>query len=638
MRYLAVLLVSWMLWGCGGGGGGASNGSTASASTRVVGMAAVGNGIGGRIFLSDANGQQMFVDTTDGHFSALLGALKPPLLLKAQWSDGSGLHWLYSFSNQGGTANITPLTHLLVSAASGATADSLFDAPSTAGFAAVQQALPAALTQMQDSLQPLMHQYAVAGANPITDDFAADHTGMDALLDRVSLQSNGATLTLSDKTSGAVLLSASTQPPTHAVRASTWGPSDAAQAADVAIAVNGQGLGLVLWCEPVDGQILLKARWLDGSHPAQTLDGLGNAAAPRLAFDGAGNAIALWSRNSASRSSVWASRFQVGSGQWSPALQLSSDAWANAQGPDLALDPAGDAIAVWQQGVSATGPSDGWIARFSAASASWSAATRATDGSNKAYGLRVALNANGQGLLAWQQQRGDGSSPVLQAADVWVRSLDSTSAWGVAQRLNAQAGVVAAAYLFGPIDVAVNANGVGAVLWSQRLQPTQPMQVQAALYTPGGGWGDAQLVSGAVSDDGYAARVALDGSGNALVVWQQQTAYSLYGGSNRYVAGVGWGVAGHFVDSKQGDALPPTLAMDAQGNAVVVWLRWAANAQEDLMMARFNTRSGWDLPQVVAPVSAGVGISRNVPALALNSSGQAQVVWGLAPSAVASWL
>src|SRR5438309_8882326 len=88
---------------------------------------------------------------------------------------------------------------------------------------------------------------------------------------------------------------------------------------------------------------------------------------PQVALDPAGNAIAVWSRTGTTSPHphvVQAAVRPVGGG-WQPAQDLSvpgPDAGQDADSPQIALDAAGNAIAVWYGGgviQAAVRPADG---------------------------------------------------------------------------------------------------------------------------------------------------------------------------------------------------------------------------------------------------------------------------------------
>ena len=83
-------------------------------------------------------------------------------------------------------------------------------------------------------------------------------------------------------------------------------------------------------------------------------------------------------------------------------------------------------------------------------------------------------------------------------------------------------------------------------------------------------WGTAQLIE---TDSGwaYSPQVGVDGSGNAVAVWQQSdgTRNSIW--SNRYLEGTGWGTAQLIETDNSGGASSPQVGVDGSGNAVAVW-------------------------------------------------------------------
>ncbi len=651
MQWFLSIFVALALVACGGGGGsgaaggsGANNGAggagTAGNVIALRGVAAVGAAVSGRIYMLDASGNERYVDSTDGNFHFNLAGLNAPVLLKVQWADSIGSHRLYSFASADGIANISPLTDFVVAvAAGGGSPDALYAAPNARAFAALQSKLPDAIALMRTYLQPFMVRYGVIGANPITFGFVPDHTGMDALLDNISISYSAGNVALVDKTTQTTLLTAPLANLHLAVTSADWGPADALVATDTRVALDRSGQGLVLWTELVNGSHRLKARRMNSADPGMTLSTAGDAAAPRLAVDGTGNALAVWTQYSNARNSVWASRYMASLNLWdAPRMVSSPGAVAHAELPDLSVDQAGNAIAVWQQGDGRNNHSDAWAARYSVGSGDWSAAAMVSDGINSAHSLRVAVNASGQGLLAWEQERGDGSASTTQPTDIWVRTYSTSAGWASATLVNASAGKANTAYVYGNLALDVNAKGHAAVLWSHRALPSKPMVVDAALYVPAQGWQDAARIVLASTEDCYDPVVALDDAGNAMAVWQQQTDYGAYGGSNRYVAGQGWGTPGHFVDSRLGDAFLPSLAMDGAGNATVVWYRWSSTNAVDLMINRFTPDGGWATATVFAPLGTSDSMVRPLPQVAANAAGQTVVVWGAMLSAVASWL
>ena len=76
-------------------------------------------------------------------------------------------------------------------------------------------------------------------------------------------------------------------------------------------------------------------------------DNAGSAYSPRIAFDGSGNAIAVWYQNDGTRANITANRFNGTS--WGTAELIETDNAGHAEYPEIAFDGSGNAIAVWQQ-------------------------------------------------------------------------------------------------------------------------------------------------------------------------------------------------------------------------------------------------------------------------------------------------
>ncbi|HEY4956537.1 MAG TPA: hypothetical protein VII31_01880, partial [Caldimonas sp.] len=314
LRWLFLFLCG-LLSACGGGGDGVVTAPAQSGAPALTlsGTAATGAPIAGRIYLKDAAGAEQFVDTTDGRFTFTVTGLTPPFMLKAQWSANGAVQSLYSFAPTAaiGTVNITPLTHMALVSAAGATAlDAAYASGSASAFASIAAALPTVLVQVQRTFAPLFAAQGVAHANPFVDAFVADHLGMDAVLDSVSVSYLAGTVTVADKASGALVLEAASADLAHAIAMPAWSVQDAALAADLNVAVSTGGEGLAVWSEPVAGRLAIRARFLSAQGgSATTLSTSGDAGLPKPAFDAAGNAVVVWAQYENGRNDIWAARY-----------------------------------------------------------------------------------------------------------------------------------------------------------------------------------------------------------------------------------------------------------------------------------------------------------------------------------------
>lgn len=652
MKTFLTMLVCVVMTACGGGGesgtasatgsgvasgsgnvsgseaGTGSGSSDPSSSATLSGVAATGSAIVGRIYLKDAASHEQFVDTTNGSYTFSLTGVTSPYMLKAEWVANGTTKTLYSFASSSGTANITPLTNMaVIAAAAGVTLDSIYAAPSTNAYGSIATALPAAITDLQKALAPLLAKYSSSTLNPITGVFAPDHTGMDALLDSVRIAYQSGDVTVTDTASGAIVLDAPSGDISHGLTVADWSANDAMIANDPDVAVDVSGKDLVVWSEQVASKYVIRARFMTGtSASAVTISTSGDSSLPRVAYDGSGNATAVWAQYENNRNDIWTSHFVAANNTWSGPSRISTaNAVDSAYVPDIAVDGTGNAIVTWHQGDGRTNHFDAWSARYVASSNAWGAPALISDGINSAYDCRVAVNVAGQGIIAWEQGQGDGTTVSNGPKDIWGRSVGSAGTLGTSIRLNAVAGNVNGVY--GQVAVAVDSNGNGAALWVQS-GTGQPFVIQAAMYSASSGWQASAVITNNVLESSYGPHLAFDSAGNAIAVWQQQDGFTAFGGTNRYVAGVGWGVSGTFASSALGDVYDPRVAMDGAGNATVVWYQ-TEQAGTNVRINRYLVGSGWGAPVILSTTSTDGMSTYPVPRVAANVAGQAIAVWGI---------
>lgn len=146
-------LAAAVLVACGGGGGGGS-----ASSATVAGTAATGAAIAsGTVTLKCVSGTTSAVTTgTDGSFTVDVSGVTLPCLARVDYKDASGTaQKLHSYVGAAGTANITPVTDLVVSKlATGpsATAFDTFDASKVKALTTtqVQTAIAAVRTYLAE--------------------------------------------------------------------------------------------------------------------------------------------------------------------------------------------------------------------------------------------------------------------------------------------------------------------------------------------------------------------------------------------------------------------------------------------------------------------------------------------------------
>lgn len=198
------------LVGCGGGGGSYAPATGGSSSGGISGVAAVGSPItpsmNGVVALKDYSSPAKTLSTpTDatGAYSfsaAQLAGTNAPYMLEISYQLGGVSYWLHSAAtaadvSANATINITPLTDLVIANLAGDIARNLFNKGnfSTTLTAAKLQAGASALAAQ---LLPILNAQGVdAAVDLLHQSFRADGSGLDAVLDSLSITVDAATKT-----------------------------------------------------------------------------------------------------------------------------------------------------------------------------------------------------------------------------------------------------------------------------------------------------------------------------------------------------------------------------------------------------------------------------------------------------------
>ena len=129
----------------------------------------------------------------------------------------------------------------------------------------------------------------------------------------------------------------------------------------------------------------------------------------RIGSDAGGNALVLWTESDGMRTALKAMRLDHAGAACSAVQVIDSAVGGGAGRADLAVDPLGHAIAIWQQ-FEGGRPDDGSrsniaINRFDGATGTWASAVLAETQPGNAISPRASANG-GQALLGWIQAEG----------------------------------------------------------------------------------------------------------------------------------------------------------------------------------------------------------------------------------------
>lgn len=186
-----------------------------------------------------------------------------------------------------------------------------------------------------------------------------------------------------------------------------WSPSVMIDSGDAyssgpRIVSIGNGVFAAAWDQTLDQQLSLHATYFDGQSwfPPVPLDiGNGNGAGgARLASNGQGKAMAVWTRIEGGSASFWSAAFD-GSGWRAPLQVIGPTNLGIRAGPTLAIDASGRPLVAWtlsggtNQAVEYTALDD--------RSNQWTQAVRLSTGDVEPTSPALAVNRDGQAVIAW---------------------------------------------------------------------------------------------------------------------------------------------------------------------------------------------------------------------------------------------
>ena len=350
--------------------------------------------------------------------------------------------------------------------------------------------------------------------------------------------------------------------------------------------------------------------------PANLVEETGSVGHLQVAVDGQGDAMGVWqSEDGKLEGGVFSyearTAFRPAGGTWQAPERLSPYG-QSADDAKVAFDAHGDAFAVWGAYSSNVPEGDAHFsiqAAFRPAGGTWQAPVDLSP--VEAPGSvhpSLAVDALGDAIVTWNRGEGPAGGPVQEAfrpaGGAWQAPVDVTQGneWGDFSQ------------------VAFDRHGNALAMW-------QGDGLQSAFMPAGGTWQPPSIVG---SELVAGSDFAVDGRGDAVAVWDSWTEGFL---SHRVVqaafrpAGGEWQSPVDLSEEPHGEDWrwephEPQVAIDEQGDAVVVWSRGEG---EDGVISAFKPSGGtWQAPMELSPP----GTTDGYPQVAFDGHGDALAVWG----------
>lgn len=222
-----------------------------------------------------------------------------------------------------------------------------------------------------------------------------------------------------------------------------------------------------------------------------------------------GNFTAVWYQsdpmNEGTEYHIWSIRYRMDSGLYD--REMVSAAGADAIDPRLAISGNGDSVVVWRQ-------FDGQHYRLFASrhrfDGIWEKPIALETHDEEAVYPEVSMDDKGNAMVVWVQHRCD-TSRRCDDSHVWAIRLDSTTGWGKATRIAADA--------WDP-QIAMDRLGNVIVIGTRRGWLMKRSTIWVRRYHVGVGWEEPMRVETNLANAGH-PKIAINARGQAVVSWEQ---------------------------------------------------------------------------------------------------------------------
>ena len=248
--------------------------------------------------------------------------------------------------------------------------------------------------------------------------------------------------------------------------------------------------------------------------------------------------------------------------------------------------------------------------------------------------VSVACRGWGTAALIESDDAGDANNPQVAVDDggnavaVWPQ-FDGSRTNILANRYVAGSGWIGAI----PIEsdsgaasaphIAVDGTGNAVVVWSQ-ADTTPRINIWANHFTLGVGWAAPSLIESDDTGDAQAPHIAINGNDDTEAMWAQSDGLRTNIWANHYTVGWGWSTAALIETDNAGDAVNPRIAIDASGNALAVWQQADGSARINIWANRYTAGGAWGTAALIESDDSG---DAGNPQIAVDADGNALAVW-----------
>ncbi len=302
----------------------------------------------------------------------------------------------------------------------------------------------------------------------------------------------------------------------------------------------------------------------------------GSSKYPKLAVDGSGNAHITWIDytnygGSGTDTDIFYKRWNATTATWSMTEVVSTESTITSEYPTIATDGSGNVHIAWDD---FTGNNrDIFYKRWNVTTASWTTTEEvSTESTESSAAPTIATDGSGNVHIAWDDYLTSGTEK-----DIFYKRWNATTAiWSTTEVVSTESTNTSAYPTIG-----VDGSGNVHIAWGDRTNYSSSGTDYDIFYKSWNSttatWNSTEVVSKESTSDSYAPTIALNGSGNAHIAWEDLTDYG-GSGTDRDLFYKRWSATTATwstteVVSTESTALSaaPTIATDGSGNTHIAF-------------------------------------------------------------------
>jgi len=340
--------------------------------------------------------------------------------------------------------------------------------------------------------------------------------------------------------------------------------------------------------------------------------GTANQYDPSIAIDGLDNFIVTWADYRNGNWDIYAQRYNSSSAPIGSNFKVNDDAGSASQRyPAIALDGSGNFVITWMD--YRNGDADIYAQRYNSAGTPIVLNFKVNDDAGTTYqnNPAIAMDGSGNFVITWMDDRNGYLDIYAQRYHYSGTPLNSNF------KVNDDAGT---AWQWFPPAIAMNVYGNFVITWADYRNGNYDIYAQR-YNSSGTRLGSNFQINEAGTAWQLFPAIALDGTGNFVITWQDERNgnYDIY--VQRYNSS-GTPLGSNFKvndDTGTTNQYYPDIAMDGSGSFVITWYDYR-NGNPDIYAQRYNSTGVALGSNYLVPNSQYASFNQKSPAVCANSS------------------